>query len=83
MSGERQSDIVVARLQPELADEIETRLEATLRGQGEKVELRVADKHVSDALKLLVESGAEVVSVTPQRASLEEIFLTAVEEGEA
>ncbi len=79
--GERKTDIVVSGLGAALAEEFEARFEASLRGQGEKVELRLPDKRVPDALRALVESGAAVVSVTPQRASLEEIFLNAVEEG--
>ena len=80
-NGERKTDIVVAGLGAELAEGIEARFDATLRGQGEKVELRLPDKRVPDALRALVGSGADVISVTPQRASLEEIFLSAVEEG--
>ena len=38
------------------------------------------DKHIGDALRLVLGAGAEVVSVTPERASLEDIFMTAVNE---
>jgi ABC-2 type transport system ATP-binding protein len=79
-TGERRTDIVVAGLDAELAGNVEERFDATMRGQGEKVELRLPDKRVSDALKVLVESGADVISVMPHRASLEDLFLHAVEE---
>ena len=46
--------------------------------------MRVREKDVSDVLKIALDAGAEVLSVTPYRASLEDIFLNAVrdEEGE-
>ena len=80
-TGERTTDIVVGRLTPSVAERLEQAFEVNLRGQGDRVELRLSDKHVRDALELLLGAGADVVSVTPHRASLEEIFLTAVEEG--
>ncbi|MFP8876231.1 MAG: hypothetical protein VCB99_04825, partial [Myxococcota bacterium] len=60
--------------------ELEEVCHADLRGLGERVELRVAEKHVGDALSRLLAAGAEVISVIPHRASLESIFLSAVEE---
>ena len=60
--------------------ELEEVCAAELRGLGERVELRVAEKHVGDALSRLLAAGAEVISVTPHRTSLESIFLSAVEQ---
>ncbi len=80
--GEREADIVVAGLRPEAAVDLEERLGAELRGHGERIEIRVADKDVNDVLRHAIECGAEVVSVTPHRHSLESVFLSTVE-GEA
>ena len=53
-----------------------------MRGLGERVELTVPEKQVREVLETALESGADVVSVTPHRNSLEDVFLTAVQEGE-
>jgi ABC-2 type transport system ATP-binding protein len=76
--SERETDLVVDRLDPETAALLEQR-GATLRGQGSRFEIRVAEKAVQEVLGLLVESRAEVLSVTPHRASLEQLFLSTVE----
>jgi hypothetical protein len=39
------------------------------------------EKYVGDVLRIAMEAGADVISVTPHRRSLESIFLSAVEEG--
>ena len=79
-AGERTSDILVAGLSVACGAELEEVCAAELRGLGERVELRVAEKHVGDALSRLLAAGAEVISVTPHRTSLESIFLSAVEQ---
>ena len=48
---------------------------------GDRIEVRISEKHTDGALACVLESGAHVVSVTPQRASLESVFLSAVEDG--
>ena len=78
---EPRSDVVLARLSPETATLLENRFGALLRGHGERVELTVAQKHVEGVLGAALGSGAEVVSVTPRRASLEAIFLSTVGRG--
>jgi ABC-2 type transport system ATP-binding protein len=78
--GERRSEMVVTGIAPEIAVRLEERLQAELRGHGQRVAVRLADKHVSEALGLVLGSGGEVVSLTPERASLEEIFMTAVQD---
>jgi ABC-2 type transport system ATP-binding protein len=46
------------------------------RLEGERLRLRVANREqLPDVVRLLVECGAEVFSVTPQRISLEDLFL--------
>jgi ABC-2 type transport system ATP-binding protein len=77
--AERETDVVAASLPAEVAQALEERCGARLRQQGERVEIRVPEKRVQDALAALVGARAEVLSVTPHRASLEEIFLSAVE----
>ena len=44
------------------------------------IELRVDDKRVPELLRIALEAGSAVISVTPHRASLESIFLSAVNE---
>ncbi len=79
--GERQTDVLVEGLPAELGGRLEERLGARLRGVGECIEVRVPEKRVNEALAALLESGARVLSVAPHRASLERVFLSAVQEG--
>jgi ABC-2 type transport system ATP-binding protein len=79
--GERESDLVLAGLSPDLAESFEQRLGAPLRGVGDRIEIRVPEKKVQSVLQAALEAGAQVISVTPHRVSLESIFLHAVEEG--
>jgi ABC-2 type transport system ATP-binding protein len=81
--GEEEVDVVVANLSSDAAGVFEDRFSARLRGVGERVELRVAEKVVNDALRLALDAGGEVISVSPHRVSLESFFLAAVEDGDA
>jgi ABC-2 type transport system ATP-binding protein len=78
--GEPEADVVLAGLSPEAAGCLEEEFRARLRGVDERIELRVAEKFVNPMLRAAIATGAEVVSVTPHRMSLESIFLSAVEE---
>ena len=78
---EREADVVVAGLAPETGARLEEEFGACLRGHGDRIELRVAEKSVSDVLRTVLGASAEVLSVTPHRVSLESIFLSAVEKG--
>ena len=77
---EHDADVVLGRLPPELATALQERYGERVRGLGGRVELRVPEKEVAALLSRALEAGAEVVSVTPHRVSLEAIFLSAVEE---
>jgi ABC-2 type transport system ATP-binding protein len=79
---EREVDAVVAGLPVDTAATLEGRFAAKLRGHGDRIELRVAEKNVDEVLRLALGAGAEVLSLTPHRVSLESIFLSAVEKGE-
>jgi ABC-2 type transport system ATP-binding protein len=79
-AGERLTDVLVSGLPAETGPLLEERFRAELRALGDCIEARVPEKNADDALRALLEAGAQVVSVTPHRASLERIFLTAVEE---
>jgi ABC-2 type transport system ATP-binding protein len=81
--GEPEADVVLSQLPPEAAAALEEDFQARLRGIGERIELRVAEKLVNPVLRAAIAAGAEVVSVTPHRMSLETIFLSAVEEDRA
>jgi ABC-2 type transport system ATP-binding protein len=76
--GERELDVTFSSLPPELAEQAETRFEASLSGRGEHVTLRVAQKRVSELLQVALAHGAVVEELTPVRASLEALFLDAV-----
>ena len=79
--GERETELVLAQVPPALATLLEQRLGARLSGLGDRIEVRVAEKRVGEALREALAAGAEVVSVVPHRVSLESIFLSAVEAG--
>jgi ABC-2 type transport system ATP-binding protein len=79
--AERLSDVTVMGLPAETGALLEERFEAKLRPLGESIEVRVLEKQTDDVLRALLEAGAQVVSVAPHRASLERIFMSAVEEG--
>ncbi len=79
-AGERTTDILLTSVPAQIGARLEERFGAELRGVGERIEVRVPEKHVDSALQALLEAGARVVSVSPNRASLEQIFLSAVEE---
>jgi len=77
--AQRETEVVASRVEPETASALEERFGARLRGHGDRIEIRVAEKSVQELLAALVAARAEVLSVTPLRASLEDIFLSAVE----
>jgi hypothetical protein len=81
-AGELETDLVFSRIPPGLATRLEERFGA-LRGQTGRFELRVLEKEVPDVLAMSLEADAQVVSLTPHRASLEAIFLSAVEASSA
>jgi ABC-2 type transport system ATP-binding protein len=78
----RVCEVVVSGLAPEVVQNAEENLGAELRGHGERIAVRLAEKHVSEALQLFLSTGAQILSVTPERASLEDIFMSAVRQGE-
>ncbi len=80
-SEERSADVVLARLPADAVLLIEDRFGVSMRGQGDQIEMRIPEKDVKDLLRLVLDTGSEVVSVTPHRVSLEAIFLSAVSEG--
>jgi ABC-2 type transport system ATP-binding protein len=75
---EPEVDVVLAKLPPETAATLEEDYGVRLRGVGERIELRLAEKLVNPVLRAALSAGAEAVSVTPHRMSLESIFLSAV-----
>jgi len=77
-AGELETDVVLASVAPAFAEALERRF-GPLRGKGEHVDLKVPAKALHEVLEQALASGAQVVSVTPHRASLESIFLSAVQ----
>lgn len=81
-TNERETDLLISSLPPETADDLGERFGLEMRGLGERLELRVAEKDVNGVLGAVMRVGAEVVSVTPRRHSLEDVFLDAVRAGD-
>jgi ABC-2 type transport system ATP-binding protein len=82
-AGEPKADLVFANLPAEVAIRLEENFGAQLRGHGESIELRISEKDSSEVLRVALDAGAEVISATPHRVSLESIFLSTVNEADA
>lgn len=74
--------VVLSSLAPEVASRIEEEFDVEMRGLGERIEIVTSSKTTQKVLACALESGAEVISVTPHRHSLEDAFMSAVREGE-
>lgn len=75
--GGYECDVVVQSLPTELGARF-TDSGFVRRGLHERVELRIGEKEVPGVLEACLAGGARVISLTPHRRSLEEIFLSAV-----
>jgi ABC-2 type transport system ATP-binding protein len=78
---ERDAELVLTGVTPAFAESLEARFAGGVRGVGDRIELLLPHKHVGDVLGEALAAGAQVVALTPRRASLEDLFLTAVEQG--
>ena len=78
---ERGAEIVLNGVSPAFWESLETRFESGVRGVGDRIEVLLPHKLVDDVIGEAFLAGAHVVSVTPRRASLEDLFLTTVEQG--
>jgi ABC-2 type transport system ATP-binding protein len=74
----RDTEVVLTGVAPELVESLEAHTAGTLRGVGDRIELRVESKRVGELLGVALAGRAQVISVTPRRASLESLFLDAV-----
>ena len=72
------SDVVLSQLSAEFGAHLQERYGSRVKGMGDRIEVQVRDKEVSSLLSSALGSGAEVVSVTRNRNSLENVFLQAV-----
>jgi len=79
--GDDGVDVVIANLAAEHATRISEHFEAPLRGVGDRIELRFAAKQTDEAVRMALDAGGSIVSVSPHRDSLESVFLTAVGQG--
>jgi ABC-2 type transport system ATP-binding protein len=77
---ERQCDVTLANLPPELAESFDGRFGAPRGGRGQNLEFRVPEKQAAEMIRIALDAGAELRSLTPHRVSLETIFLSAVEQ---
>jgi ABC-2 type transport system ATP-binding protein len=78
--GDHTFEVVVSGIEPELASTFEEEFAAELRGHGERVEMKVSEKHVDPVLRRVLDGGGRVLSVTPHRTSLESVFMDTVRE---
>jgi ABC-2 type transport system ATP-binding protein len=78
---ELDTEVVLTGVVPALVEVLEGRELGALRGVGDRIELSVPHKRVPAVLSEALAAGAEVVSVSPRRASLENLFLSAVGQG--
>jgi len=78
--GTHECEVVLEKVSPVLVSLLEGDYRAELRGHGDRVEFRVAEKDLQALLAAAFGEGAVVVSVSPRHVSLEEVFLTAVED---
>lgn len=72
-------DVTVAGLDPALAESLEREYQAEMGGRGDRIEIRLAGKHVDEVLGRLVAQGAHVLGVAQVRGRLEDLFMRAVE----
>lgn len=79
--SERETELVVSSLPAELALQLEESFGARLRGLGDRIEVHCSEKHTDEVLARVLQHKAHVISVIPHGASLESIFLSAVEDG--
>jgi hypothetical protein len=77
------TEVVLTGVPAPLVAALDARTQGSLRGVGDRIELRIESKRVGALLQEALAGGAQVISVTPRRASLESLFLTAVEQGRA
>lgn len=81
IGSDDEAEVVLTGVPVDEAERLAARLGTGFHAAGERVELRVPHKEVSQLVAPMLARGAQLVSVTPHRASLESIFLTAVEQG--
>lgn len=81
IGSEDEAEVVLTGVPVDEAERLAARLGTGFHAAGERVELRVPQKEVSQLVAPMLARGAQLVSVTPHRASLEAIFLSAVEQG--
>jgi ABC-2 type transport system ATP-binding protein len=72
------SDVVLSHLPADLGVRLDEDFDARIQGVGDRIEIHLRDKDVSCLLEMALAEGAEVVSVTQRRISLESIFLETV-----
>jgi ABC-2 type transport system ATP-binding protein len=78
---ERDAEVVLTGVTPDFGETLEAHFEGGVRGVGDRLEVMLPHKRVGELLGEAIAAGAQVVSVTPRRASLEDLFLSAVERG--
>lgn len=77
-SDELRSDIVFSRVPDGFAESLRGRFSARVRAVGDQVEIHVKEEYVRPLVKLALEAGAELHSLSQSSVSLERIFLDAV-----
>ncbi len=73
-------DVSVTGLDTTYAQTLERQYDAQLSGRGERIEIRLAAKHVDDVLGKLVGLGSHIRAVAPVGGGLEDVFMAAVQD---
>ncbi len=81
-SGVEATQIVATGLSAAVAAELEALHAAKLQGCGDRIEVQIPEKGLDQALAMVLASGAQIVSVSSLRPSLEDVFMDAVRAAE-
>jgi ABC-2 type transport system ATP-binding protein len=78
--GDRKEfDVTLSGLAPDFADELQARVGEGLRGRGDRVTVRLAEKEMAELVQSALARGARLEEVVRHREDLETLFLRAVE----
>ncbi len=81
--GQGATDVVLAGVSAHLGEMLGERFDAKLRGLGDRIELKISEKQVSELLAEAIAQGAEIISVSAHQQSLESLFISTLEKRDA
>ena len=78
--GANEAEVILSGISADFASLLEERYRQELGGASDRLSLKLPEKEVPELLATALAADVRVLAVTPQRASLESIFLSAVED---